>query len=75
MLLDTTTVSDVKQLVADKEGFEPSRQLLRFAGRPLAPDSARLLGDLGLDQYSLAQEVRMSIRLPAAAAAGLVPAG
>jgi hypothetical protein len=34
-----------------------SHQVLLFAGRQLAPDSALLLHDLHLDSFSLAQEV------------------
>ncbi len=62
MLLEATTVRDVKALVQRAQGVAAKHQLLRFAGRHLAPDDARLMGDLGLDAYSLAQEVRQGAR-------------
>eukprot|EP00878_Enallax_costatus_P043598 GHUV01051626.1.p1 GENE.GHUV01051626.1~~GHUV01051626.1.p1 ORF type:complete len:257 (+),score=87.20 GHUV01051626.1:404-1174(+) len=57
MLTENTTVLDLKQHVARKEGVSPDQQLLMFAGRQLFPDSALLLDHLALDSYSLAHEV------------------
>ncbi|WIA22995.1 hypothetical protein OEZ86_009913 [Tetradesmus obliquus] len=57
MLLDSTTVHDLKQHIERKEGVPVHQQLLLFAGQVLCPDSALLLDHLGLDKFSLAHEV------------------
>ncbi|KAF6263369.1 hypothetical protein COO60DRAFT_459029 [Scenedesmus sp. NREL 46B-D3] len=57
MLLESTTVLELKQHIERKEGVSVHQQLLLFAGQVLCPDSALLLGNLGLDRFSLAHEV------------------